>query len=160
MPTRAVLAGRCSPSISWYGPDGRPGIVRQCSCGRPSRSPTGWGAAAVRRPRRRPELVAGPAELDLRLGRSGRALLYAEERRRAVVRPAIARRPADQPRVAELLAELRDVGAGTDRVRLETELRDVVRMRSGERTAFRAAQVGELAERLRDRVLVELVRSG
>ncbi|HXA59593.1 MAG TPA: CHAT domain-containing protein [Streptosporangiaceae bacterium] len=119
---------------------------------------TGLGAAELRA--RSSELVAGPAELDLRLARSGRALLYAEERRRAVVRPAIARRPADQPRVAELLAELREVGAGTDRVRLETELRDLVRMRSGDRTAFRAAQVGELAERLRDRVLVELVRSG
>jgi tetratricopeptide (TPR) repeat protein len=125
-------------------------------------------------------LGADLGDLGLRLARGGRALLAAEERRRAIrwrTREPVA--PPADPGYAALLTELRTAraehvaatAAGRDArpaaarlVRLETEVRARTRMRPGaartgdpDRAAGRA---GRLVAALGDRALVELVRVG
>ena len=127
-------------------------------------------------------LGADLGDLGVRLAGSGRALLAAEERRRAIVwttRERVA--PPADPRCAALLTELRMAGsehtattaAGQDArataarlVRLEAEVRARTRMRSGARPGgTRRAdrplgRTGELTASLAGRALVELVRAG
>ncbi|MBC6463725.1 CHAT domain-containing protein, partial [Actinomadura sp. HBU206391] len=123
------------------------------------------------------DLAADLAGLGLRQARSGRELLAAEERRRAIAcRPPSLRPPAD-PRRAAALAELRRVSAehteataaghGTrdtaDRlVRLEAAVRATARTRSVPGTGARSprARVEELTGALGHRALVEFVRLG
>lgn len=130
-------------------------------------------------------LGADLGELGLRLAGTGRALLAAEERRRAIMwrtRERVA--PPADPGYAALLTELRlahaehiaTTAAGRDArptaarlVRLETEVRARTRMRPGTtRTDAGRARPGangppgrvrELLAALGDRALVELVRA-
>jgi tetratricopeptide (TPR) repeat protein len=127
-------------------------------------------------------LGADLGDLGVRLAGSGRALLAAEERRRAIVWSTRERMapPAD-PRCAALLTELRLVGAehtattaaGQDArataarlVRLEADVRARTRMRSGARPGGTGrvdrplGRAGELTASLADRALVELVLAG
>jgi hypothetical protein len=120
------------------------------------------------------------AALGLRLARTGRELLAADERRRAIaLRPPAVRPPAD-PGHAAALAELRRVSrahteavaAGTENVedlmarlvRLESRVRAGARTRPG--AAHRPPAGGEsrtaadLTAALGDRVFVQLVRIG
>ncbi|MGI8332853.1 CHAT domain-containing protein [Actinomadura scrupuli] len=128
-------------------------------------------------------LGADLGDLGLRLAGDARALLSAEERRRAIMWRTRERvvPPAD-PRCAVLLTELRMAGAehtattaaGRDAretaarlLRLEAELRARTRMRSGTPPGDAASGAGRadrplraLAASLGDRALVELVRAG
>jgi tetratricopeptide (TPR) repeat protein len=121
------------------------------------------------------------AALGLRLARTGRELLAADERRRAIAsRPPAVRPPAD-PGQAAALAELRRVsrahteaiaaGAGdieglTARlVRLESQVRACTRTRPGAAgrrppTRGESRTAADLAAALGDRVFVQLVRIG
>ncbi|RAY10986.1 CHAT domain-containing protein [Actinomadura craniellae] len=114
------------------------------------------------------------ARLGLRLARSGRELLVAEERRRALLRRPRAVRPPADPHRAALLAELRRVSAehaaatarGEDAapaagrlLRLESALRAHARRSPGPAagTGRPGDVAGELVRELGDRALVEFV---
>ena len=131
------------------------------------------GAAELRG--RATRLAAELAAFGIRQARSGRELLAAEERRRAIAcRPAALRPPAD-PACAAALAELRRVSAehaaataaGADvretagrLVRLEAAVRSTARTRAGSGARSSPSRIEELTGALGDRALVELVRQG
>ncbi|MQY08279.1 CHAT domain-containing protein [Actinomadura macrotermitis] len=114
------------------------------------------------------------AELGLGLARSARELLAAEERRRAIARPAAIRPPRDRGHAAAL-AELRTLSTeqttATARgghcpilagrlARLESTVRDESLRRPGAPAPRARLDMTELAGALADRVLVEFVRIG
>ncbi|WP_433335776.1 CHAT domain-containing protein [Spirillospora sp. CA-294931] len=114
------------------------------------------------------------AELGLRLARSARELLTAEERRRAVARPAAVRPPSD-PEQAAALRELRSVSsrhtaeiargrpsrALADRLAaLEATVRARTLRRSPDPGRSAWPGIPALSAALGDRVLFELVRVG
>ncbi|MFC5750210.1 CHAT domain-containing protein [Actinomadura rugatobispora] len=119
-------------------------------------------------------LGAELADLGLHAARSPRELLSAEERRRALARPASLRPPRDPVRAAAL-SELRTLSArhaaalahaqapadalSGRLAQLETVIRARTRSRSGRGPAQRPALTG-LASALGRRVLVELIRVG
>ncbi|MBC6465134.1 CHAT domain-containing protein [Actinomadura alba] len=123
------------------------------------------------------DLAADLAGLGLRQARSGRELLAAEERRRAITcRPASVRPPAD-PRLAAALADLRRASAEhteatatghgsretADRIpHLEAAVRASARTRPGAGAGTRTSppRIAELTEALGHRALVEFVRLG
>jgi tetratricopeptide (TPR) repeat protein len=131
------------------------------------------GAAELRG--RAAHLATDLADLGLRQARSGRELLAAEERRRAIAwRPAALRPPAD-PRRAAALTELRrlsaehaaataagrDVRETADRlVRLEAAVRTTARTRAGGGTRASRPRIEELTDALGARAFVELIRQG
>ena len=117
------------------------------------------------------------AALGLRLARTGRELLAADERRRAIALRPPAVRPPAEPGHAAALAELRRVsrahteavaaGIGdvddltTRLVRLESHVRACARTRPGSvrRSAGSESRIAaDLAGALRDRVFVQLAR--
>ncbi|GAA2414014.1 CHAT domain-containing protein [Actinomadura vinacea] len=119
-------------------------------------------------------LGAELAGLALHAARSPRELLSAEERRRALARPASLRPPRDPARAAAL-SELRALSARhaaalahdqapdtalTDRLaRLETSVQARIRRRSGGGPAGRP-DIGRLTAALGQRALVELIQVG
>lgn len=136
-----------------------------------------FGAAELRA--RAGGLGTDLTDLGIKMARSGRELLAAEERRRALLRRPLAACPPADPVLAGILTELRAASAehaaavagGADTVehaeRLE-RLEAAVRLRSRGKEGTAADPTwpppadlpAELAAELGDRVLVELIRTG
>jgi len=121
------------------------------------------------------DLSAELAELGLRLARGGRALLQAEERRRAIVRRVTAVRPPADPERAAALLRLRTAAAehaaaaargeatarlGRRLARLEAEVSALARRSPSGGGPTPAAGAAEVIEALGARALIELVRVG
>lgn len=121
------------------------------------------------------DMSADLAELGLRLARGGRALLVAEERRRAIVRRVTAVRPPADPERAAALARLRTAAAehaaavargettarlGRRLARLEAEVSALARRSSSGGAAAPAVGAAEMIETLGTRALIELIRIG
>ncbi|MBA9004426.1 CHAT domain-containing protein [Thermomonospora cellulosilytica] len=132
-----------------------------------------FGAGELRA--RAADMSADLAELGLRLARTGRALLAAEERRRAIARRVTAVRPPADPERAAALTRLRTAAAehaaatarGEDTVRLgrrlarlEAQVSALVRRSPSGGAPARAAGAADVIEALGSRALIELIRVG